>query len=960
MEENNDNIEKEQFSLKNISDDKLLNQATLRDLILFKEDILKEMRQHVSKIKTSLADKFNKFVQEANEKLPVSSTDNAGLYMKTIKFIEEKNSILSTVSEKETNLNEKIMVNDLHINNCQKELNDAVFKYDRAILDNLLIPGLVGKGCKFLNFKEYMINLQGQINDAFSKLDYNGDSINKNKKSMEEQINNANTKIKNLEYESKQFTFEKTLALENKIKQDMETVHNNILQLTGDYYKNNVELKNQIELLKNTEKLITEENRKINHHTLKEFDIIQKGFKYMKKTIIDLGKLLMLSDKRTKTNKNLAANKQIIIEQFNNMMLDLVKDVKKEKYTPPSKEVINPKPPTKKAVSVIKQYIEGKIQADDANNYGEKERKKNSANKDKENDEIYKRSSIKKPSYIVMNKLEELNSSRSNNNKVGVSVEKHKRFIRHASVEFKDNKDGNKINSVGSINESDSKKNNNIYGEASKSKQFDIIKEEKNNMSKSDEQSLFSDLEEDFKNLKLNEDQSNIFNYKGYENKKYNYNYNEEESSLFHSENKPKKFNKQKAFFRAATQNFDKLREKKFDNVNQENESFKLLLKAQENLKKKNLEKQISKKESDSSQFIENKISSKKVTFSNQDKIMEKKQNYNNDNLTSKVQISIDNQENENKDNKNNDISGIINYQNAENKSIIKNHNPINNDKVLEIREQNKENKIKLNKENQKINNLEINTKENKKNIEIKEVKKEEENKNTSEKLNVFPKERTLLNYKLKDNSENNALIQKQTKFMNKINISNNINNFSKTQYGHKFMPLINNSKNINPENNKLKLAKMENNKENVKREINLSANIKNKHHNIITKFQTQASINKSSIPNLKTLKINDDIIKESQIKNSNRFRTTRNFNLFNEDIFVNKDDMKKMNYYKDQDIIDKPLLVNQVNFNIQNSKGTIENKLIELEYFTKKKFDELVREIKNFIPIHFNAYIKE
>ena len=51
MEENNDNIEKENFSLKNISEDKMLNQATLRDLILFKEDILKEMRQYASKIK---------------------------------------------------------------------------------------------------------------------------------------------------------------------------------------------------------------------------------------------------------------------------------------------------------------------------------------------------------------------------------------------------------------------------------------------------------------------------------------------------------------------------------------------------------------------------------------------------------------------------------------------------------------------------------------------------------------------------------------------------------------------------------------------------------------------------------------------------------------------------------------------------------------------------------------------
>ena len=383
MEENNDNIEKEQFSLKNISEDKLANQATIRDLILFKEDILKEMRQYASKIKTSLGEKFNKFVQDANQKLPVSSTDNSGLYMKTIKFIEEKNGILSTVSEKEANLNEKIMVNDLHINNCQKELNDAVFKYDRAILDNLLIPGVVGKGCKFLNFKDYMIDVQGQINNAFSKLDFNGNNINQNKKSLEEQINNANTKIKNLEYESKQFTFEKVLQVENKLKENMETANKSIQELTGEFYKNNVVLKNQIESLKNAEKLITEENRKINYRTLKEFDIIQKGFKYMKKTIIDLGKLLMLSDKRTNRSKNFAANKQLIIEQFNNMILDLMKDAKKERTISKTKETQNPKVQPKKAVSVIKQYIEGKIQADDAN-YGEKEkkdRKKNSHNK---------------------------------------------------------------------------------------------------------------------------------------------------------------------------------------------------------------------------------------------------------------------------------------------------------------------------------------------------------------------------------------------------------------------------------------------------------------------------------------------------------------------------------------------------------------------------------------------------
>ena len=44
----------------------------------------------------------------------------------------------------------------------------------------------------------------------------------------------------------------------------------------------------------------------------------------------------------------------------------------------------------------------------------------------------------------------------------------------------------------------------------------------------------------------------------------------------------------------------------------------------------------------------------------------------------------------------------------------------------------------------------------------------------------------------------------------------------------------------------------------------------------------------------------------------------------------------------------------------IEKNKSYLEKRLIELEYFTKKKFDELVNEIKNFIPIHFNSYIRD
>ena len=954
MEENNDKIDKEITSLKNITNDKLLNQVTLRDLILFKEDILKEMRQNFSNIRTSLSDKFKKFVEDANEKLPVDLSENSQ-FMKRIKFIEEKNKILSTLTEKETILNEKIMVNDLHINNCQKDLNDAIFKYDRAILNNLLIPGLVGQGCKFLNFRDYMADIQGQINNAFSKLDLNGNNIYKNKKSLEDEINKANTKIKNLEYDSKQFTFEKFLELESKIKQELQTFNNNIVEITGEFYKNKVELKNQIESLKNAQKLTTEENRRINYQTLTEFEKIQKGFKYMKKTIIDLGKLLMLSDKRSKINKNFAVNKQSIIEEFNNMMLGIVKDIKRESTNSQPKEVINQKSQPKKQVkSVIKQYIEGKIQAEQTN-HGDtekKERKKKNDSKDKESEEFQIRKSIKRKSYII-NKDEDFNSSRlnNNNNKVGISFEKYKKFSRHASVEYREI---NKTNSLGSNNnESDSKKNNNnALGETNKSRHFGIIKEEKNNISGSNNNSLFSDLEEDFKNLKLHE-QENILNYKAFENKKFN----DEDNSFLNTENSFKKFNTNKKFFRAITTNYDINKPKNLEATNQNPEKFKLLLKAQENLKKKILEKQNPKKDNVSGQTIENKLNQNKINLINQDKYSDKKLNYAQEKLSINNLNEINNQDKSNIENRNeltiNSINNEkkINNNNYKSPTIkerieIKGKPNIKNEKILNLNNENLNNV-----EKKEINNI------NKENIDNRNNKINEENKKQIlERINIFPKEKSLLNYKLKDNLENNSLTEKNNRYKNKINNYNN----SRAHYEYKLKSSVSRNKNLSPENDKSKLVKIENNKENIRREINLSANVKNKHHNIITKYSTQFNENKNHIVNLKTVNQPVHIMKESQTKYNNKFRIQRSYNLLNEDIFVNKKKIKKINYYKDKDIIDKPLLANQLNFRVDNIKGTLENKLLELEYFTKKKFDELVREIKNFIPIHFNSYVRE
>ena len=94
---------------------------------------------------------------------------------------------------------------------------------------------------------------------------------------------------------------------------------------------------------------------------------------------------------------------------------------------------------------------------------------------------------------------------------------------------------------------------------------------------------------------------------------------------------------------------------------------------------------------------------------------------------------------------------------------------------------------------------------------------------------------------------------------------------------------------------------------------------------------------------------------------NNNYLFYDKNIEKKNEkDIYLDKDTINKLKCIKDDQLIDKPLIINKKEyFEIDINKSSVENRIIELEYFTKKKFDELVQEIKNFIPIHFNSHVR-
>ena len=256
-----------------------------------------------------------------------------------------------------------------------------------------------------------------------------------------------------------------------------------------------------------------------------------------------------------------------------------------------------------------------------------------------------------------------------------------------------------------------------------------------------------------------------------------------------------------------------------------------------------------------------------------------------------------------------------------------------------------------------------------------------------------------------KDKSNNQLISLKKTEYVNTITNDNDngdnkkkesTNNLNKILDGEKSMnKIIDKKKKID---NKKKILLYQDKRLNNSNSINIKlikdkdnifqlkgSNIKNKNKSNTDKFllsdinnekRCQAlykntfslydhlqSLRPNQNKNLKNgkdedinLNINSLKIKEKLLFGNaqNKFKK----NLYNE--YNYRDFLGKINIIKDKEIIDKPLLCNQETFEVRKCAGDLEKKLLHLEFFIKKKLDELVREIKVYIPIHFNSHTRD
>ena len=137
-----------------------MSDLTKKDFLYFQNEILEDIKKVESKLQEKIASLYS-YIQE--------------MTLSNEKRFTTLNTIIQNISERNHAENEKNIISqidrlkkkveDINLNNTskiaimQKDISNTFYKYDKIILDNLKINGLIGEGCIYRNlnfFNEYI------------------------------------------------------------------------------------------------------------------------------------------------------------------------------------------------------------------------------------------------------------------------------------------------------------------------------------------------------------------------------------------------------------------------------------------------------------------------------------------------------------------------------------------------------------------------------------------------------------------------------------------------------------------------------------------------------------------------------------------------------------------------------------------------------------------------------------
>ena len=170
-----------------------------KDLNIFKEDILNYLKErdiitfNLIRIYQDKIETTEKNYLELTKRISNNYSDILSSQAKINNRLDKLNSYESFSSK----TNDQLISHEIRINNLREEYNKSVQKYDKIYLDNLELPGYIGKYSKYKNCQVFFDEVIKEINKLNSYKEKNTLDLKAYKEKLELIIKTFNTLVDN-------------------------------------------------------------------------------------------------------------------------------------------------------------------------------------------------------------------------------------------------------------------------------------------------------------------------------------------------------------------------------------------------------------------------------------------------------------------------------------------------------------------------------------------------------------------------------------------------------------------------------------------------------------------------------------------------------------------------------------------------------------------------------------------
>ena len=260
------------------------------EIMQFKDEMLKNIRELERKIMT----KVNKNQEDLS-----SDLNNITASLNSLKT--NNNAIIDSITETKLNFDKISHIeSDLikfhtTLNGQEKKINETMLdisfmkeQYEKSFSDALIVPGIIGKNCKYNNFNDYIVNINQEISRLKTEKEYSKKESRELKQKLEQGIKSMSNLVDSFVGRAKIYTDGTKKGIIELMDTRISEFDSKNMELFSKFYKMDSDFNQKFEKfdenLNNLNLNTNEEIKKVEERLIKLNNNLEEIYKYINET----------------------------------------------------------------------------------------------------------------------------------------------------------------------------------------------------------------------------------------------------------------------------------------------------------------------------------------------------------------------------------------------------------------------------------------------------------------------------------------------------------------------------------------------------------------------------------------------------------------------------------------------------------------------------------------------------